>query len=185
MGSVLKGKEKKISADPLSGAMNDSAGFGMDYYRRAGKLLHAAYSQPTDNIVNQQIGMENKLIRGAGEDSLRSTDQLVGQRGMGSSSIGLGIRNNVERSLAEKLAMNNASRDMRQRDMRIDALRGRMGAGEALMKPKLSQGPVQMNTVKYRTGGLAGVIGGAAGAYFGGPAGAQAGLALGNAYANS
>ena len=181
MLDFLKGKEKKIKADPLAGQINQVGASGLSMLQSGANNLNKLYGNP-DGFVNNQIDLENRAIRNASTDAARRTRELIAQRGMGSSSIGLGQEANMNRDLNEKLALNNASG--------LERLKGlygeQMQTGQGLFNTKLQGNQnLQMQDVKYRTGGLAPLIGAGIGGYFGGAAGAQVGSGLGQMYANS
>lgn len=184
--SLLKGKEKKYKADPLAKDINAAGKQGLTNMREAGTNLAGIYKQDPSGVVNSQIAMENRLMRGAADDAINRTRQLVAQRGMANSSVGLGTEVNQARQLNDKLALNNASAIGRLRDMSIENGQGLMNTGNALFQTKIQgQQNLQMQDIKKRQGGLAGLVGAGIGAYYGGPQGAQAGMAMGNAYAES
>jgi hypothetical protein len=155
---TLQGKEKKIKADPLAGDINNAARSGVDYLKSGASRLNDIYSQDPTEVVNAQISMENKVARTAADDAIRRTQSLISQRGLGNSSIGLGAQVNQERSLLDKLAMNKASGISRLRDMSIENGMGQINAGNSLFNLKASQGPIQLQDQKYRTGGYGELI---------------------------
>jgi hypothetical protein len=164
LSDVVNGKEKKLKADPLAAPINAAAQQGAGYLQSGGSKLNDIYNQDPTQFVNNQIGIENKLMRGATDDAVRRTRQLITQRGMGNSSVGLGTEVNQKKQLNDQLALNNASGVSRMREMGIQNGQGIMNTGNALLAPKLSQG-VQMQDQTYRTGGFgqllaAGVQGG-------------------------
>lgn len=178
---LLKGKEKTYKADPLAKGINGAANDGLNIMSAGANSLNNQFYKEPNKYIDNQIGMENRLLRNASDDASRRTRQLISQRGMQNSSIGLGQEVNQNRTLSDKLALNNASGMERLRGL----LNDQMKTGSQLMAPKLGQGPMQMNDIKQRSGGLASLAGAAAGAYVGGPAGAQIGAGLGQAYQNS
>ncbi len=180
LGDLLKGKEKKIKADPLAGDINAAGKSGLAMMNSAGQSLNNFYDNPS-SYIDSQIGLENNAIRSAAIDAQRRTNQLLANRGMQNSSVGLGTEVNQARQTNEKLALNNATGMERLKGL----LNEKMQTGNQLFGVKASQGPVQMTDVKYRTGGIAGLVGAAAGGYLGGAEGAKVGMSLGNAYANS
>ena len=184
LDDLLKGKKKTYAADELADDINGLAGQGLnDFIAPGAQQLNEVYSQDPNKLVNNQIGMENKLMRGASNDAMMRTRQLLAQRGLQNSSVGLQVENNSNRALSDKLAMNNAGGMERLRNQQIENAQGRMQVGSNLFGLKTAQGPIQMNTVKRRVGGmgqLLGTLGGAgAGAAMGGPQGAQVGAQLG------
>jgi hypothetical protein len=187
-GSFLKGSDKTYGADALAGNVNATGKLGLDNMRKGAEGLNKFYDNPQATIDNQ-IGIENKLLRGASNDAIRRTQSLIAQRGMGGSSIGLGQQVNQAKNLNEKLAMNNASGMQRMMDLNKD----RINVGTSLYAPKNGQGAMQMTPITQRQGGfgqLFGTLAGAGlGAMAGGPAGAgvgsQLGGQLGGYYQNS
>jgi hypothetical protein len=153
ISDTLFGTEKKYKADPLAGDINSAAKAGLGYAKAGGAALNNVYSQDPSAVVQSQIGMENKLARGASDDAIRRTRQLITQRGIGNSSIGLGQEVNQNKMLYDKVAANNASGISRLRDMQIENGQGQMNAGSGLFQLKSSQGPIQMQDIKQRTGG--------------------------------
>lgn len=170
LNDIVNGSEKKIKADPLAKDVNATAKTGLGYLTSGGARLNDIYNQDPSQVVNSQIGIENKLMRGAADDATRRTHSLLAQRGMGNSSIGLGQEINQRKSLNDQLALNNASGFARIRDMGIQNAQGQMNTGGALYAPKAGQGPMQMTDTTYRTGGYGQLMGaaiGAAGAAYG------------------
>jgi hypothetical protein len=173
LSDLIHGKEKTYKADPLAGDLNSAAKSGMGMLSGGANSLNEKFYKNPDNYIDNQIGMENNLLRNASQDATRRTRQLIAQRGMGSSSIGLGQEVNQARGLNERLAMNNASGMERLRGLLGD----QMKTGQQLMAPRMAQGPVQMNDITARSGGYGQLIGaglGAAGMMMGGPAGGAA-----------
>lgn len=185
LDSLLKGKEKTYAADPLAGDVNATGKAGLTYMRSGGKSLNDIFSQDPTRVVNNRIAQENRMLNSVANDTNKRAEQLIAQRGMGSSSIGLGQVLGQRKNLSLGMVMNNAGAEGRIRDMMIQNGEGLIGAGQSLWQPKASQGPMQMTDVKKRSGGLAGLLGAGVGAYFGGAQGAQTGMAMGDAYAYS
>lgn len=165
LNDLVNGKEKTIKADPLAKDINAAGKSGVGMMNTAGAGLNKLYGN-ADSFVNNQIDVENNAIRSAAQDAQRRTRQLISQRGMGMSSIGLGSEVNQAKQLNEKLALNNASG--------LDRLRGvlgdQMNTGAQLFGVKSAQGPVQMTNTTYRSGGYGQLIGAgmqAAGAAYG------------------
>jgi hypothetical protein len=179
--NILKGKEVTYKRDPLAGNINMQAKKGLNsFISPASAELRKIYANP-QQAINNQIGLENKLMRGASEDAARKTQELIAQRGMGTSSIGLGQEIGAHKQLSEKMAINNASYNDRFKDLQNE----RMQTGMNLFGLKTAQGPIQMQNINTRKGGMAqliGTVGGAAaGGMMGGPQGAQTGAQVGSA----
>jgi hypothetical protein len=118
------------------------------------------------NFVDNQIGRENNMLRSASDDATRRTRQLIAQRGMGTSSLGLGQEINQEQNLNEKIALNKSTGLERLRGLYND----QMQTGSQLYNVKAQQGPVQMQDQTARSGGYGQLIAagiGAAGSYMG------------------
>jgi hypothetical protein len=186
MLDFLRGKEKKIKADPLAGQVNEVGASGLSMLQSGANNLNKLYGNP-EGFVNNQIDLENRAIRNASDDAARRTRELIAQRGMGTSSIGLGQEANMNRDMNEKLSLNNASGLQRLKGLYGE----QMQAGQGLFNTKIQGNQnLQMQQAKYRTGGLAPLLGMAAGAYIGSKSGnalggAQIGSGLGQMYANS
>lgn len=175
LGDLLGGKEKTIKKDPLADDINSSGKQGLSMLKSgAAGLNKFFYSNPQDS-VNAQIDSENKMLRSSSQDAIRKTRDMVAQRGMGNSSIGLGEEINQGRVLSDKLALNKATGLDRIRSL----LNEQMNTGSQLFNVKSSQGPIQMQDVKYKTGGIAPLLGAGVGGYLGGASGAQVGMGLG------
>lgn len=181
LDSLLKGSKKTYKADPLAGDINAAGKSGLSMLNSGAQELNDNIYNNGQNFVDNQISVENKMLRSASDDALRRTRQLIAQRGMGNSSLGLGQEINQARSLSDRLAMNNASGMDRLKGLYED----KMNTGAKLFAVKQSQGPIQMQKIKTREGGLATLTGAAVGGYFGGAQGAQAGAGLGQMYQNS
>jgi hypothetical protein len=180
----LKGSEKTYAADYMAKPLHQAGQTGAWELNRAGSRLKKLFDKSPAEYIGQQVGLENKMIRTANEDAGRGLASILKARGMGNSSIGMGIEHNANTAMNEKIAMNNSTLGMRIRDEQIkNALMKRENAS-ALMAPKLNQG-IQMQKTKVRSGGLAPIVGAGLGAYFGGKEGAQIGMSMGNAYSNS
>jgi hypothetical protein len=170
LNDIVNGSEKKIKADPLAKDVNAAGKTGLGLLTSGASKLNDIYNQDPSNVVNSQIEIENKLMRGAADDATRRTRDLIAQRGLGSSSIGLGQEVNQHKTLLDKLSMNNASGFSRLRDMGLQNAQGIMNTGSALFAPKSAQGPMQMTDTTYRTGGYGQLLGAgiqAAGSYLG------------------
>lgn len=181
---LFSGKKVKVKADPLAGDINAAGKSGLDMLRGGASALDDVYKRDPSEVVNSQIAMENKFARSAAEDAGRRTRELIAQRGMGSSSVGLGAEVNNRKNMMDQLSMNSASGISRLRDMELQNAQGRMNAGNSLFNTKLQGNQnLQMNSYSYRKGGMGKLLGTATGAalggYLGGTAGAKAGAQIG------
>lgn len=148
LSDIVNGKEKKYKADPLAVDINAAGKSGLSMLQSgANELNEQIYSNP-NSYVNNQIDVENKLLRSATDDATRRTRQMIAQRGMGSSSIGLGQEMNQARTLNDRLALNNASGMERLKGV----LNDKMQTGNQLYGIKAGQG-IQMQDQTQRVGG--------------------------------
>lgn len=157
LSDVTNGKEKTVKKDALAGEINAAGATGLGTLRDGAARATSIYSQDPTQIVRNQIGMENKVARTAADDATRRTRELIAQRGMGTSSIGLGAQVNERKSLMDRIGMNNAGYAGRLRDMQLQNAEGLMETGNNLYGLKAQQG-IQMTSQKYRTGGYANLI---------------------------
>lgn len=175
LGDLFGGKTKTYKADPLANDINSAGKLGLSQMTSGLNDLNKNFYENPQGHIQSQIGLENKMLRASSGDSSKRLSQLISQRGMGSSSIGLGEQINQEQSLNDRIALNNASGSSRLKDL----LNEKMNSGTNLWNVKASQGPVQMQDIKQKQGGIAPLLGAGVGAAFGGPAGAQVGMGLG------
>lgn len=188
LDSLLKGKKKTYKKDKLAGTINQAGAEGLSNLRTGAQDLSSVYSESPDQLnerISGQIGRENNALLSGVNDAMKLSDRLTAQRGMGSSSIGLGNLINQRRQYSQAVGLNNASLLDRIRSARIENAQGKMGIGQNLFAIKQGAGPIQMNTIKKREGGLGGLVGAGLGAAMGGAKGAEIGMQLGNAYQNS
>lgn len=175
LGDLLGGKTKTYKKDPLADDINAAGKLGIGQMTSATNELNDKVYGNAENFIDSQIGLENKMLRGSTADANRSLSKMIAQRGMGNSSIGMGEQINQERQLSDKIAMNTASSGSRLKDLLNEKLTG----GSSLWNVKASQGPVQMQDIKQKQGGLMPLIGAGVGGYLGGASGAQVGMGLG------
>jgi hypothetical protein len=139
-------------------------------------------NQDTSQMAANQIQAQNNQIRQNAEDGTRQAQQLVAQRGLGNSSVGLNAILNQQSGVADKIGASNASQIGLENQMKQQNLNfATSGINQILNEQGQSKLFKQGQASKGRQGGLMPLIGGAAGAYFGGPAGAQVGMGLGQA----
>jgi hypothetical protein len=159
LGSLLGGGTKTYKADPLAGDINAAAKTGIGYMDSGASRLNNIFNQDPTQLVNNQIGMENKMLRGSTGDAERKTSSMLASRGLSNSSIGLGQVLNLHKGLNDKLALNNASAMSRIRDTDLQNSQGLMQTGQNLFNIKQAQGPIQMQDVKTNNGGLMEIMG--------------------------
>lgn len=184
VGGLLGGKEQTYGADSNAKMLNKAAKQGIQSAITAHSDSNKLEGDPTQ-LIKGQIGIENKLMRGATDDAARRAQDLIAQRGMTNSSIGLGQQVNAQKSLFDKIAMNKATEAERVRDMKLTNVNRRMDMANRLFNMRASQGPMQMQTIKQKSPGIGGALGAAAGGFigskFGGPMGGKVGSQAGGA----
>jgi hypothetical protein len=195
LGDVLRGKkdpgqaDKWLDLDP-SLRRNVEAGRqqqleGINLYGDELKRLKGVDPEKLANVV--QAKQEKQLI-GQGADQKRRAQQLVAQRGLNRSSVGLNAMLNTDRATQEKIGKARAEKPLLQEKIAQQRM-GSIGSAQQGINQSLgAQGAqrdfVQGRTGGQRSGGLLGLAGGLAGAYYGGPEGAYAGQQLGQGLAN-
>lgn len=154
LNDLLKGKEKIYKADPLADDINSAGKSGLGYMRSGASSLSKLYQENPSQLINTQIGLENRLMRGAGSTQLRDTGHAISRAGLSNTASGLNAEINQQRSLSDGLAMNQASGLRRLRDARINNAQGLMGLGQNLFNTKIQgQQNLQMQDIKTKTGG--------------------------------
>lgn len=139
-------------------------------------------NRDTSGLANAQIAAQENAARQSAEDQRMKAAQMVAQRGLGGTSIGLSALNAPTANLASQLGTIRAGRTLLEDQLKTQGLNqaaqglsGMMAArsGSQIYQPAVaSQG---------RQGGLAPLLGGAIGAKLGGAEGAKIGMGLGQA----
>lgn len=138
--------------------------------------------QDMKGFADQQIAASERGIRQGGEDATRQAQQMVAQRGLGNSSVGLNAILNQKRDMANQIGANRARLPGLQYDMNLANLNSATKGIQDILGSRMYQNGTPGG---QRSGGIAGILGGAVGAKFGGPQGAMAGYQLGNSLGNS
>lgn len=137
-----------------------------------------------EGIVRGRVAREVEGTRAAGEDAQRGIREAVAQRGLGRSSVGLGLEKGVQERTARQ-----AARTTSGTQERIDALKRRrstqlLQAGSSALASPGAQRAIIQGREKGRKGGLLGALlpiaGAALGGMSGGAKGAGAGLQAGS-----
>jgi Fe-S cluster assembly iron-binding protein IscA len=142
------GKKTVIKNDPFAGKLNKLADGGYATAKSGIRDQQQFYNNTTaDDYANNQIGLENKLATTASEDAQRRTRDLMAARGLGNTSIGLGVENNGFKALADKVAMNNATAN----DKKLDFIGNKIQAGFSPINMRVAAGgPIQMRDISMR-----------------------------------
>jgi hypothetical protein len=110
MGFFGGGKKEVIKNDPFATKLNKLADGGYATAKSGIRDQQKFYNNTTaEDYGRNQIALENKLTQNASEDAARKTRELIAARGLGNTSIGLGLENNAAKTLSDKMAMNNAT----------------------------------------------------------------------------
>lgn len=195
LGDVLRGEkdpgvaDKYLNLDPSlqrnveQGRSAQSQGLGL--YSEELKRLKGVDPKQLAGVV--QAKQEKQLI-GQGEDKKRRAQQLVAQRGLNRSSVGLNAMLNADKETQSKIGSSRAEAPLMQEKIASQRLGSINSAQQGINQSLGAQGAqrdfVQGRQGGQRSGGLLGLAGGLAGAYFGGPQGAYAGQQLGSGLAN-
>lgn len=201
LGDVVRGKKDKgvpdkfLELDPSLRAIVEQGrrgqGQGLSLYSKELERLGKLDPKKTAELM-QTKGV--KAIKGASEDEKRRAQQLVAQRGLNRSSIGLNTMLNADRRAGEKIAELKSNAPLMEEKARRDRMSSIGGAttgiNQVLASPGQQRDFIQGRTGGTRSGGLLGLLGGAAGAYAAGQAGGnpyqgfRAGQGLGTGLAN-
>lgn len=146
-------------------------------------------------FAKSQSGLEktvsDQLIRTGANDERRRLGDLVAQRGLQNSSVGLGQQLQIDKDLGSRIRASDIQQRMRENELNQQGLASLFQqAGGVIQTPGAQQAFIQGREGSgLRTGGLFGALaplgGAAVGGYMGGPQGAamgaQAGQSLGQA----
>lgn len=135
----------------------------------------------TDQIARNTVAAQEKSLLAGAKDNERNASQLVAQRGLGNSSVGLNAILNANRGLDEKVGSVRAQLPGMMYNLKNQNLNTAAGGIQNILNNRTF---IQGRESTGRGGGLVGLGMTAAGAYFGGPGGAQAGHAAGKSIAN-
>jgi len=195
LGDILRGDEdagtpdKYLKLDPSlrqtveQGRAGQQQGLGL--YSDELRRLQGTSPEKLSQIVQAK---KEKGIIGEGKDAKRRAQQLVAQRGLNKSSVGLNAILQAGSKTGEKIQTARANQPLMQEQIASQRM-GQVGQATGGINQVLNaQGAnrdfIQGQTGGGRSGGLLGLAGMATGAYFGGPQGAFAGQQLGQGLAN-
>lgn len=123
--------------------------------RLFGALEKEAMEPVDPNLIRGDIALSEKYARGAYDDQLRKTSDLIKQRGLGESSIGISSLADLSKGYSEKVADIRSSYPRlfrEEKERRFDKLRGLFGM-TSLQTP---EGYMQQHA--KRGGGLFGTV---------------------------
>ena len=151
----------------------------------AGRELAAIKAGPSARgLAGITAAKQERQIRAGAQDQARRAGDLVAQRGLGSSSVGLRALLAPGRDVGRRIGQIRAATPLLEQQFRSQRI-GQIGTiGGVLGTPGAQRAFIQGRASTGRSGGLAKLGLTAAGAFFGGPAGAQAGAGFGQSLAN-
>lgn len=174
MSNIIKGKKVTTQADAIAKDIKALGQQGAGLQKSAISELN----KPAAGMEAAILGRKAKLARASGADAERQAKKLAAQRGMGSSSIGLGMQQQASQRTADKLADIRSQKGQLARQFAQE----KFNLGSGLISQR---GPIKMKATTVRKGGMGKILGMAAGAALGGPAGAQMGGQIGGALQDS
>jgi len=169
---------KKESGPDLPSDVKDVQALARQNQAMGLRELQTAFEQPAEKSAEIAANQELAASAAANQDARLKMQEAIVRRGLGNTSMGLGAENTQEREMAQQRADIQNTMGQRieaERLKRSQAFLG--GGGDALTR----QGDVYIKPKAQRPGGIAGLIGMGAGAYFGGPQGAMMGKGIGDA----
>ena len=175
ISDILLGKKAKtINPDAIANQIRDTQSRGIGE-------LNAALDTPSADIVREQATRQKTGVLSSAQDARRNAQKLIAQRGLGGSSIGLGLNRSIDQQAGKDIATIDAQMPGQIRNQQIQDATTRIGVGN------VNQSGMNFNTIEgQRSGGilgiaskLASVAGMVAGGMAGGPAGASVGGQVG------
>lgn len=186
----LLGKKKGgFSADEIAGEIRRVQGKGILTAEQGLEKLNKAMETDADSIVREQAARQQTGILSAAQDARRRAQQMMAQRGLKNTSLGLASDRSITQSVGEQNAALQAQLPGMIRNQRIaDAQTLQQGGLGTFGGLGGSAGVRFHGQEGSRSGGVLGVAsalaplaGTVAGGIFGGPMGASMGGQLGGA----
>lgn len=101
----LLGKKKGgFSPDEISGEIRRVQGKGILSAEQGLDRLNKALEQDSDSVVRQQVAQQQQGIVSAAQDARRRAQQLMAQRGLKNTSLGLASDRSITQSMGEQNA---------------------------------------------------------------------------------
>lgn len=174
---LLLGKKDPGKADETID-MNTPEGYAVQQ-RLIDRYADLANQSPDQIAANMSQQRERQILQNVKDNEMR-TRQLVAQRGLGGSSVGLGQILGQQRKAAEDIAAVRANQPILQRQLGIENLNAATGGINQILGLQAQNKILKLGREGgQRQGGLAPLIGAGIGGYLGGPAGAQVGMQAG------
>lgn len=189
LSDILLGKKQGgYSADAISGEIRNAQGQGIASAQKGLGEVNKVLDTPSENIVRQQSALQEKGILSSAQDARRRAQQLMAQRGLQNSSLGLSSDRSITQNQGAQLGAVRAALPGQIRNQQIQDAQTRMSAGQGLFAGLGgSQGIRFQGQEGQRSGGLLGIAGSLApvagmiaGGMAGGPVGASIGGSLGS-----
>lgn len=166
----------RISLDPeVEAARNRN----LAYQKTAMERLAGATAGSPEAEAEAQASREIASEKATTEDASKRLQQLIAQRGIGGTSMGLTSQVAQEKSAQDRIAEIKASIPERIRALKLQNAQLLLGASNQSLATPGIQGEAFAGQEASRKGGLLPLAGMAAGAYFGGAQGAQVGMGAG------
>jgi len=173
---LLWGSEREMFSK-LDPDLQETVLKGREAQRGALDKISALSSEDPTQMIRSQIEREKTGVTAGVGDLTRKLQEIRAQRGLGSSSVGLGQIRQAKTQAAEKLGQIEGTFGERLRNLRRQQATDLLTSANQVLG---TQGAFRKQQIK-KTQGLAPGIGAVLGGIFGGPAGAQAGAGAGQA----
>jgi hypothetical protein len=180
---------KEIKPDAIAGDIRGAQAYGIQQAIKGSKALEEELAKPADEIIKKQQEAATKSALTAAQDARRKAQQVMAQRGLAGSSLGLSSDRSITQALGKQLGDIQAATPALLRQQRLSDAAARMSAGTGIFG---MTGGAGVNFGGGRSGGLLGIAGAVApiagsigGMMAGGPAGGAAGGAMGSAASNA
>lgn len=190
---MLLGKEqdpygpyKMLELDP---ELKKTVQMGRQAQQKGLGAIMAQGMEDIPGIVRGDVGKELRGLEASGADAARKVQESIAQRGMGKSSIGMGLEKGIQERTARAKASTMADIQKRIRAMKEAQQDRLIGAGGQVLGTPGAQRTLLRGQDKGRKGGLLQPLlmagGGIAGGMAGGPGGAAAGMQMGSGLGQS
>lgn len=188
IGDFIKGKEVKGYRDPLTGKIRPVQFSAIKGVGHGINAINAELSKKTsENIAREQVARQQQNMVTAAQDARRRAQQLIAQRGLSGSSLGLRQELGAQRDMASQSAALQAQlpaiireRVLQDNNARIAANANafnQLGGMQTITPTR--QGGGRTGGLLGAAAGLAPLAGTVAGFAMGGPAGAAIGSQVG------
>lgn len=187
--NILLGKKRGgFSADAIGGQIRAAQAQGIASAQKGLGELNTALDKDVSGAIQGAAAREQKTVITAAQDARRRAQQMIAQRGLQGSSLGLSQDRSITQNLGEQSAAIQGSIPERIRQMQLQNASARLSAGQGLFGGLGGSSGIRFQgQAGSRSGGVLGfasalapIAGTIAGGAFGGPAGANIGGQLGS-----